>query len=60
MHVVAQGPVQITEGAKVTFLIIAIGIIAFWRELLRILLAVIAVVIVLAVGAGALTLMRLM
>jgi hypothetical protein len=52
MHVIAQGP-EITEGAKVVMVLFAIAIAAFWKALLKLALAMIAVAIVVFVGAGA-------
>jgi len=59
MHVVAQGPVQIAEGAKMTLLFVAVGIVALWKVLLRLILAMIAVAIVVAVGIGVLTMLHM-
>ncbi len=57
MHVIAQGP-EITEGAKVLIVLFAIGVVAFWRVLLQLALALIAVTIIVVVGSGAFLLLH--
>ncbi len=53
MHAIGDGAGQELQSAKVLIVLIAIGIVVFWRVLLRLLLALIAIVIVVLVGAGA-------
>ena len=48
------------ESARVLLVLVAVGIVAFWRVILRILLAILAIAIVVVVGAGALVLLALM
>jgi hypothetical protein len=57
MHVIAQGP-EITEGAKVLIVLLAIAIVAFWRVLVQLALALIAVAIIVLVGSGAFMLLH--
>ena len=49
-----QGTVQEVENARAALVLIAVGIVVFWRVLLRVLLAIIVV----AVGEGALVLLQ--
>jgi hypothetical protein len=49
-----QGSAQDVENARVAFVLAAAGIMVFWRYLLRILLAAVAV----AVGVGAVVLLH--
>ena len=53
MHGIGEGTGQELQSAKAAIVLIAIGIVAFWRALLRLLLALIAIAIVVLVGAGA-------
>ena len=48
------------ESARVLLVLVAVGIVAFWRVILRILLAILAIAIVVVVGAGALVLLAWM
>ncbi len=52
MHVVAQGPLEAADAARVVLVFVAIAAVAFWRVLLRLVLALIAVAVLVAVGAG--------
>lgn len=58
MHVIGEGAGQEIHSAKAAIVLIAIMIVAFWRVLLRLLLAVIAIAVVVAVGAGAVVLLQ--
>jgi predicted RND superfamily exporter protein len=53
-----HGTVQGVENARVALVLIAVGIVVFWRTVLRALLAIIAVAVVVAVAAGALVLLQ--
>ena len=53
MHAIGEGAGQEFQSAKAAIVLIAIGIVVFWRVLLRLLLALIAIAIVVLVGAGA-------
>jgi len=53
-----QGTVQEVENARVALVLIAVGIVVFWRVLLRVLLAIIAIAVVVTVGAGAILLLQ--
>jgi hypothetical protein len=52
MHVIAQGPVQAADAVRVVLVFLAIAVVAFWRVLLRLVLALIAVAVLVAVGTG--------
>jgi hypothetical protein len=53
-----QGTVQEVENARAALVLIAVGIVVFWRVLLRVLLAIIAIAVVVTVGAGAILLLQ--
>jgi hypothetical protein len=53
MHVLGQSAAQEVGSAKVVIVFAAVTIVAFWRVLVRLLLALLAVAIVVLVGAGA-------
>ncbi len=53
-----QGTAQEVENARVALALIAVGIVVFWRVVLRVLLAIIAIAVVVTVGAGALVLLQ--
>jgi hypothetical protein len=53
MHVIGQGAAQGVESAKAAIVLVAIAVVAFWRVILRLLLALIAIAVVVLVGAGA-------
>lgn len=53
-----HGTVQEVENVRVALVLIAVGIVVFWRTVLRALLAIIAVAVVVAVAAGALVLLQ--
>jgi hypothetical protein len=53
-----QGTAQELENARVALALIAVGIVVFWRVVLRVLLAIIAIAVVVTVGAGALVLLQ--
>jgi hypothetical protein len=52
MHVVAQGTLEAADAARVVLVLLAIAVVAFWRVLLRLVLALIAVAVLVAVGTG--------
>jgi hypothetical protein len=52
MHVIGQGAAQGVEQAKAAIVMVAIAVVAFWRVILRLVLALIAIAIVVLVGAG--------
>ena len=54
----SHGTVQEVENARVALVLIAVGIVVFWRTVLRALLAIIAVAVVAVVAAGALVLLQ--
>ena len=53
MHVIGQGAAQGVESAKAAIVFVAIAVVAFWRVILRLVLALIAIALVVLVGAGA-------
>jgi len=58
MHAIAQGPLQAVEAARVVLFFLAVVVVAFWRVILRLVLALIAVAILVAVGSGVVALMN--
>ena len=56
MHVIAAGVGSGIETAKAVIAIVAIMIVAFWRVVLRLVLALIVIAILITVGLGAVTL----
>lgn len=58
MHVIGGVIGQQVPGANAALVLIAVVIVAFWRVLLRLLLAFIAIAIVVLVGAGAIMLLH--
>jgi hypothetical protein len=52
MHVIAQGPLEAASAARVVLVFLAIVVVAFWRVVLRLVLALIAVAVLIAVGTG--------
>src|SRR5215472_13887258 len=58
MHVIAELAGQQVQGANAALVLIAIVIVAFWRVLLRLLAALIAIAFVVLVGAGAIMLLH--
>lgn len=58
MHGVAQGPLQALESARVVLLFIAVAVVAFWRVLLRLVVALIAVALLIAIGSGVVALLN--
>jgi hypothetical protein len=58
MQFVAQGAAQHVESARVAIVFIAIGIVVFWRVVLRLVLALIMIAILVAVGSGVLVFMH--
>jgi hypothetical protein len=53
-----QGTAQEIENARVALALIAVGLVVFWRVVLRVLLAIIAIAVVITVGAGAIVLLQ--
>jgi hypothetical protein len=58
MHVIAQGAAQAAESARVILVFVAIVLVAFWKVVLRLLIAVIVIAILVAAGSGAIALMH--
>jgi energy-coupling factor transporter transmembrane protein EcfT len=58
MHVIGEGASQEIHSAKTAIVLIAFVIVAFWRVLLRLLLALVAIAVVVLVGAGAIVLLQ--
>ena len=58
MHVLAQGPLQAVESARAVLLLIAVAVVAFWRVVIRLVLALIAVALLIAVGSGVVALVN--
>jgi hypothetical protein len=58
MHVIAQGSAQAADAVRVVLVFFAIAVVAFWRVLLRLVLALIAVVVLVALGTGVVALMN--
>jgi hypothetical protein len=58
MHVIAQGPLAAADAARAVVVFLAIAVVAFWRVLLRLVLALIAVAVLVAVGTGIVALMN--
>jgi hypothetical protein len=52
MHVIAQAPLETAGAARVVLVFLAIVVVAFWRVLLRLVLALIAVAVLVAVATG--------
>ena len=52
MHVIAQGSLGAASAARVVLVFVAIAVVAFWRALLRLVLALIAIAVLVAVGTG--------
>ena len=53
-----HGTVQEVENARAALVLIAMGIVVFWRVVVRVLLAIIAVAVVVTIGAGVLVLLQ--
>lgn len=58
MHPLGQSAAQEVESAKVLIILAAIAFVAFWRVLLRLLLALIAIAFVALLGAGAVMMLQ--
>lgn len=52
MHAIAWGDAQHAESAKLAVIMIAVFVVAFWKALLRLLVALVAIAFVVVVGAG--------
>jgi hypothetical protein len=60
MHAIAAGGAQAAESAKVIIVLVAVMLVAFWRAIARIVLALIAIAILVTLGTGLVELMRIM
>jgi hypothetical protein len=60
MHAIAQGGVQAAESARVMIVLVAFALVAFWRMIVRLVIALIAVGLLVTIGAGIVGLMHLM
>jgi hypothetical protein len=58
MHIIGQAIAPGVESAKTTIVIVAIALVAFWRVILRLVLALIAIAIIVVIGAGAVVLLQ--
>ena len=58
MDVIGGDAGQQIQGANAALVLIAVVIVAFWRVLLRLLAALIAIAFVVLVGAGAIVLLH--
>lgn len=58
MHVIAQEPLAAADAARVVLVFVAIIVVAFWRALLRLVLAMIAVAVLVAVATGTVALVN--
>jgi hypothetical protein len=58
MHIIGQAAAQQIESAKDAIVFVAIAVVAFWRFILRLILALIAIAIVVLIGAGAVVLLQ--
>lgn len=52
MHALAETTAEHAETAKMAVIMAAIVVVAFWKALLRLLLALIAIAFVVLIGAG--------
>jgi hypothetical protein len=59
MHAI-HGAAQEVESARAAMLVIAAVLVIFWRQVLRVLLAIIAIAVMVAVGSGAIVLLQSM
>jgi predicted RND superfamily exporter protein len=57
MHVVGQAASGLDQ-LKAVIVLVALGIIAFWRAILQLLFALVVMAIVVALGAGVMVLLR--
>jgi hypothetical protein len=55
-----QGAAQEVESARVAIVLIAAVLVIFWRQVLRVLLTIIAIAVVVLVGSGAIVLLQSM
>jgi hypothetical protein len=60
MHAIAAGGAQAAESARVLIVLVACALVAFWRLIVRLVIALIAVGILVTLGAGIVGLMHLM
>jgi O-antigen ligase len=58
MHVIAQGSLGAASAARVVLVFAAIAVVAFWRVLLRLVLALTAIAVLVAVGTGVVALVN--
>ena len=52
MHILGQGAAQAVGSIRLVVVLLAIAVVAFWRVVLRLMLALVTVVILVAVGYG--------
>ncbi len=53
-----QGTAQEIENVRVALALIAVGLVVFWRVVLRVLLAIIAIAVVITVSTGVIVLLQ--
>ena len=53
-----QGTAQEIENARVALALVAVVLVVFWRVVLRVLLAIIAIAVVITVATGAIVLLQ--
>jgi hypothetical protein len=58
MHVIAQGGAPGIQSAEVVLVLAAIGMVVFWKAVVKLVLALVAIAILVAVGSGVLELMH--
>jgi len=58
MHVIAQGGTQGVQSVEVLLILVAIGIVVFWKAVLKIVVALVSIAILVAVGSGVVVLMH--
>jgi len=58
MYVVNQSVVHEIQSARMALVLIGIVVVVFWRAVLRILLAIVAIAIVVLVGSGVVILLN--
>ena len=59
MHAI-HGAAQEVESARAAVVLIAAVLVIFWRQVLRVLLAIIAIAVMVVVGSGAIVLLQSM
>jgi hypothetical protein len=58
MQAIALGDAQHVESAKLAVIMVAVFVVTFWKALLRLLVALVAIAFVVVVGAGVVMLMQ--